>query len=59
MRVTAAVVACREPVQFNRRAQLITGEQVARAGDTNGEQFAACEYEQIEAYIPLNGALNN
>lgn len=32
---------------------------VADAGYSNGEHFAACEHEQIEAYVPANRAVNN
>lgn len=31
----------------------------ADAGYSNGEQFAACEHEQIEAYVLANHAVNN
>lgn len=32
---------------------------VADAGYSNGEHFALCEREQIEAYVPANRAVNN
>ena len=32
---------------------------VADAGYSNGEHFAVCEREQIEAYVPANRAVNN
>lgn len=32
---------------------------VADAGYSNGEQFQACEVEQIEAFVPANRAINN
>jgi transposase len=32
---------------------------VADAGYSNGEQFAGCEREQIEAYVPANRGINN
>lgn len=49
------------PVALATKAVLAqdTLKVTADAGYSNGEQFAACERELIEAYVPANRAVNN